>query len=589
MTTVNLWPRVGASIPFPDANDPPLPTSGGQTFVPLSVYLSKLVMRGELLTFNPLSDDVPPPDYMLDAILSDDLDETTGSDGGQIALPIGSTGIGRGAPDFYWDATSTAEPDGGMVRGPSSGTGRWLRRLYRSERHLQEFLRDGASTIDNDCWERAIDSAVNYGTTIIHPPSTSNLEETLQIYQNAGSSGRDAIRIVGENAGCYTRTASKIMWQGNTTTDAAIRLWGSDNVLENISIDVASGKECLMLLDIGTSPTADVGTTHNTFRQVRFSAEAGGKTRYLVTIGELTPSNGNQDWCVFEHCWFLNGRYGVGNSPGTGLKVAATSGQSLHHMLSGCTFIQFQSATPEGVGIELVAGSFDATHCRFYLLERGMLIGTGPFGQTSVSLAHTESERCKRFYSQETANPTVFATVNIMGGRFSTTNVDVLTANFAADNHQYISIAQGCNFNVHGAFFGHTASAETAFKLNFGNAPQVTAIGCHFPNSDPFFGFGGLTSIGNRCYSNAAASVVPLPQRLVDTAATETSAATIQTDVIDLQGKKHLTRAAAPTTGTWAVGDIVYNNAPAASGFLGWVCTTAGTPGTWKTWGAISA
>lgn len=47
--------------------------------------------------------------------------------------------------------------------------------------------------------------------------------------------------------------------------------------------------------------------------------------------------------------------------------------------------------------------------------------------------------------------------------------------------------------------------------------------------------------------------------------------------------------ATAPTTGTYVVGDIVYNSAPAASGTIGWVCITAGTPGTWKTFGAISA
>lgn len=45
---------------------------------------------------------------------------------------------------------------------------------------------------------------------------------------------------------------------------------------------------------------------------------------------------------------------------------------------------------------------------------------------------------------------------------------------------------------------------------------------------------------------------------------------------------------AAPVAETWAVGDIVYNTAPSAGGFLGWVCTTAGTPGTWKTFGAIT-
>jgi nitrous oxidase accessory protein NosD len=46
---------------------------------------------------------------------------------------------------------------------------------------------------------------------------------------------------------------------------------------------------------------------------------------------------------------------------------------------------------------------------------------------------------------------------------------------------------------------------------------------------------------------------------------------------------------AAPVSGTHARGDIVWNTAPAASGTVGWICTTAGSPGTWKTWGAISA
>lgn len=45
---------------------------------------------------------------------------------------------------------------------------------------------------------------------------------------------------------------------------------------------------------------------------------------------------------------------------------------------------------------------------------------------------------------------------------------------------------------------------------------------------------------------------------------------------------------AAPTTGTWAQGDYIKNSAPAEAGvalskyvILGWVCTAAGTPGTW--------
>lgn len=46
-------------------------------------------------------------------------------------------------------------------------------------------------------------------------------------------------------------------------------------------------------------------------------------------------------------------------------------------------------------------------------------------------------------------------------------------------------------------------------------------------------------------------------------------------------------RAAAPTSGSWALGDIVYNPSPAAGDYIGWICTTAGTPGVWKPFGSI--
>lgn len=39
---------------------------------------------------------------------------------------------------------------------------------------------------------------------------------------------------------------------------------------------------------------------------------------------------------------------------------------------------------------------------------------------------------------------------------------------------------------------------------------------------------------------------------------------------------------AAPSTGTWVRGDIVWNIEPSAAGTPGWVCTASGSPGTWK-------
>jgi polygalacturonase len=45
----------------------------------------------------------------------------------------------------------------------------------------------------------------------------------------------------------------------------------------------------------------------------------------------------------------------------------------------------------------------------------------------------------------------------------------------------------------------------------------------------------------------------------------------------------------APASGTHYVGEVQLHSAPAASGNIGWVCTTSGSPGTWKTFGAIAA
>ena len=46
---------------------------------------------------------------------------------------------------------------------------------------------------------------------------------------------------------------------------------------------------------------------------------------------------------------------------------------------------------------------------------------------------------------------------------------------------------------------------------------------------------------------------------------------------------------AAPVAATWAIGDACWNTTPSAGGTPGWVCTTAGTPGTWKAMANVAA
>ena len=51
---------------------------------------------------------------------------------------------------------------------------------------------------------------------------------------------------------------------------------------------------------------------------------------------------------------------------------------------------------------------------------------------------------------------------------------------------------------------------------------------------------------------------------------------------IYLNSKKVQFASAAPTTGTWAQGDTVFNSGAASGQPAGWMCTVAGSPGTWN-------
>lgn len=52
-------------------------------------------------------------------------------------------------------------------------------------------------------------------------------------------------------------------------------------------------------------------------------------------------------------------------------------------------------------------------------------------------------------------------------------------------------------------------------------------------------------------------------------------------------GEKQIIAGVAPTTNTWAVGDICINSTPTVGQPKGWVCTAAGTPGTWVSLGNL--
>ena len=58
---------------------------------------------------------------------------------------------------------------------------------------------------------------------------------------------------------------------------------------------------------------------------------------------------------------------------------------------------------------------------------------------------------------------------------------------------------------------------------------------------------------------------------------------------VSFEGKRFEVGAGAPTSGSYRLGDIVWNSEPKPTGYVGWICTKEGTPGVWKTFGPISS
>jgi hypothetical protein len=58
---------------------------------------------------------------------------------------------------------------------------------------------------------------------------------------------------------------------------------------------------------------------------------------------------------------------------------------------------------------------------------------------------------------------------------------------------------------------------------------------------------------------------------------------------VKFENKKFMVGSDIPDSGSFRQGDIVWNERPVPTGYVGWICTRAGTPGEWKPFGAIGS
>lgn len=161
-----------------------------------------------------------------------------------------------------------------------------------------------------------------------------------------------------------------------------------------------------------------------------------------------------------------------------------------------------------------------------------------------------------------------------LGNPITVTNSvgDVFRANRNAG-----SLAYFCGTEVRltsPAFYGSTGGAGNSRSVYYDNSGRVTVTNPVFSNLTYKAELGTPTEYVENGWHSATPTILNTSSaRLINFYATLGRAVTYA--------------AAAPAAGTWAVGDRVFNESPAVGQPKSWVCTVAGTPGTWVSEGAL--
>lgn len=154
----------------------------------------------------------------------------------------------------------------------------------------------------------------------------------------------------------------------------------------------------------------------------------------------------------------------------------------------------------------------------------------------------------------------------------------VATVGSTSGDVQYISVQAGSKLVVNNGEFTNYSSGTPANNLILTTAGGSTAI----LNST------NLPTNGNPYNAHTGNSIV-IKQDLSGSTMTDQQISGQATNGLIIGGRRIFYSSSIPTSGTFNRDDVVIFNNHTASGYFGAVCVTAGTPGTWKRFGAIEA
>jgi hypothetical protein len=282
-----------------------------------------------------------------------------------------------------------------------------------------------------------------------------------------------------------------------------------------------------------------------------------------------TPDNRG---CRLSDCYFRD-------NTGGDIVIYNESDQVIRHTISGCIV---ETTINAALGAQITLQG-DNTHVVNTHVHKSGAIGTGAafvcYQANQISLIGCSATNFNEAFSFGASTNVVID--SCLGDTIAVVSTTTTGSGIRVKNSHFIHGGVGVsdvaiiNYNATGKNY-YEGNIFSGFHTGIYIASEAVAI---FRNTTTSSGFAGLRLSGNNfslleCGENSWDITAPyLLSAMTKTVSTYDRATTVYN--------------IAPTTLTWAVGDRCYNEAPAVGQPKSWVCTVAGTPGTWVSEGNL--
>lgn len=273
-------------------------------------------------------------------------------------------------------------------------------------------------------------------------------------------------------------------------------------------------------------------------------------------------------------------------------------GKSVNNFVNGCSFSVTAQAGSKGIALFGRESPTDSTEVATEgWVISDTLVNGAEVGIDMISCNHVSIHDCiidfNMLYGiRAQSGPTVFSTnYTIHDNYIAMTGADgaaaILLANAVDDAQRRWSRVHHNEILAYAGStcpYGVSASGSFAQSVIEGNTLR------NFSTSDILASAVGSVVRGNVCLSTASPNIHAANGALVgDNVGTvfRTGSTATSNYRRDSLGKRVVTGPAAPTTGAWLQGERVVNDVPTVGQPKAWVCTVAGSPGTWVSEGNL--